>query len=110
MSENIEVISIVDKFLEHPRVYYFTNLDKPKIYISSADFMTRNIENRVEVATPIYDLNLQQQIINVFDITWNDNVKARLLNSGEPNMYKKSSAQQSRTQIDLYNHYKNKLS
>ena len=47
MSENIEVISIVDKFLEHPRVYYFTNLDKPKIYISSADFMTRNIENRV---------------------------------------------------------------
>ena len=69
MSENIEVISVVDKFLEHPRVYHFTNLDKPKIYISSADFMTRNIENRVEVATPIYDYNLQQQIINFACLT-----------------------------------------
>ena len=107
MSENIEVISIVDKFLEHPRVYYFTNLDKPKIYISSADFMTRNIENRVEVATPIYDLNLQQQIIDVFDITWNDNVKARRINGYTQNQFIRNNKSPVRSQLDIYEYYRN---
>tara|TARA_B100000963_G_scaffold17560_1_gene13454 strand:+ start:6002 stop:8062 length:2061 start_codon:yes stop_codon:yes gene_type:complete len=107
MSENIEVISIVDKFLEHPRVYHFTNLDKPKIYISSADFMTRNIENRVEVATPIYDLNLQQQIIDVFDITWNDNVKARRINGYTQNQLIRNNKSPVRSQLDIYEYYRN---
>ena len=107
MSENIEVISVVDKFLEHPRVYHFTNLDKPKIYISSADFMTRNIENRVEVATPIYDLNLQQQIIDVFDITWNDNVKARRINGYTQNQFIRNNKSPVRSQIDIYEYYRN---
>ena len=77
MSENIEVLSVVDKFLEHPRVYEFINGGSLITYISSADFMTRNIENRLEVAAPIYDPELQRQIKDVFDIMWNDNVKAR---------------------------------
>ena len=58
MSENIEAISIVDKFLEHPRVYIFENEGDSKIYISSADWMTRNMDYRVEVSCPIYDLSL----------------------------------------------------
>ena len=110
MSENIETISVVDKFLEHTRLMVFENDGDPLVYLSSADWMTRNLDNRVEVSCPIYDPDIKQDLLDTFSITWNDNVKARLLNSGEPNMYKKSSAQQSRTQIDLYNHYKNKLS
>ena len=106
MSENIEVISVVDKFLEHPRVYHFTNLGKPKTYISSADFMTRNIENRVEVATPIYDYNLQQQIIDVFDIIWNDNVKARRINGQTQNQFIKNNKPPVRSQIDIYEYYR----
>ena len=80
LSENIEVISIIDRFLEHSRVYIFENSGDNSVYISSADFMTRNIENRVEVATPIYDKLLKKQINDVFEIAWNDNVKARLVN------------------------------
>ncbi|HAI18049.1 MAG TPA: polyphosphate kinase 1, partial [Xanthomarina gelatinilytica] len=79
MSENIEVISIVDKFLEHTRLYIFCNDNNPKVYISSADFMTRNIENRVEVSCPIYDEDIKQELIDTFNISWSDNVKARIL-------------------------------
>jgi polyphosphate kinase len=106
MSENIEVISIVDKFLEHPRVYQFDNGGFPKIYISSADFMTRNIENRVEVAVPIYDVRLQRQIKDVFDIIWNDNVKARILNGPNQNEFIKNNLKANRSQFEIYEYYK----
>jgi polyphosphate kinase len=106
MSENIEVISIVDKFLEHPRVYQFDNGGFPKIYISSADFMTRNIENRVEVAVPIYDVRLQRQIKDVFDIIWNDNVKARILNGPNQNAFVKNNLKANRSQFEIYEYYK----
>ena len=107
MSENIEVISIVDRYLEHPRVYVFENAGKRKVYISSADFMTRNIENRVEVAAPIYDLALQKQILDVFDITWKDNVKARIINKTPQNQLKETSAEPVRSQWAIYDYYKN---
>ena len=110
MSENIEVISVVDKFLEHTRMMIFENDGDPLVYISSADWMTRNLDNRVEVSCPIYDPDIKQDLLDTFAITWADTVKARLLNGKEPNSYKKSSSEQRRTQIDLYNHYKNKLS
>ncbi|MEK9613691.1 MAG: polyphosphate kinase 1 [Flavobacteriaceae bacterium] len=106
MSENIEVISIVDKFLEHPRVYIFENAGNSKIYISSADFMTRNIENRVEVATPIYAQNLKRQIAEVFEITWNDNVKARRLNGSIQNEFVESTDSPIRSQWAIYDYYK----
>ncbi len=106
MSENIEVISIVDKFLEHPRVYQFTNAGIQKIYISSADFMTRNIENRVEVATPIYDPYLQRQIMDVFDIIWSDNVKARMLNGSSQNTFVNNKKNTIRSQFEIYEYYK----
>ena len=109
MSENIEVISVVDKFLEHTRLMIFENDGDPLVYISSADWMTRNLDNRVEVSCPIYDADIKQDLLETFAITWADNVKARLLNGNEPNIHKKSSTEQRRTQIDLYNHYKNKL-
>ena len=109
MSENIEVISVVDRYLEHPRVYHFTNGGTPKIYISSADFMTRNIENRVEVAAPIYDTDLQRQITEVFDIVWNDNVKARRLNGPTQNAFIKNDSAPLRSQFEIFDYYKKEV-
>lgn len=109
MSENIEVISVVDRYLEHPRVYHFTNGGTPKIYISSADFMTRNIENRVEVAAPIYDTDLQRQITEVFDIIWNDNVKARRLNGPIQNAFIKNDSAPIRSQFEIFDYYKKEV-
>ncbi|MCH1432233.1 MAG: polyphosphate kinase 1 [Flavobacteriaceae bacterium] len=109
MSENIEVISVVDRYLEHPRVYHFTNGGTPKIYISSADFMTRNIENRVEVAAPIYDTDLQRQITEVFDIIWKDNVKARRLNGPIQNAFIKNNSAPIRSQFEIFDYYKKEV-
>tara|TARA_B100001250_G_scaffold302324_1_gene264035 strand:+ start:2404 stop:4449 length:2046 start_codon:yes stop_codon:yes gene_type:complete len=106
LSENIEVISIIDRFLEHSRVYIFKNSGDNSVYISSADFMTRNIENRVEVATPIYDNLLKRQINDVFDIAWHDNVKARFVNSSKANFKKSSSKNKLRSQWSIYDYYK----
>ncbi|WP_053969699.1 polyphosphate kinase 1 [Mangrovimonas sp. ST2L15] len=109
MSENIEVISIVDKFLEHSRLYMFCNNNEPKVYISSADWMTRNIENRVEVTCPIYDESIKKELIETFDICWSDNVKARLLNIEQKNEYKRNSLPKVRAQFATYEYYYNKL-
>ncbi|WP_299116484.1 polyphosphate kinase 1 [uncultured Winogradskyella sp.] len=110
MSENIEVISIVDKFLEHTRLYMFSNNNDPKIYISSADWMTRNIDNRVEVSCPIYDEDIKQEMQDIFDICWNDNVKARIINQNQDNSYKNSTNEvKVRAQFNIYDYYKNKL-
>mgnify|MGYP001167918981 FL=1 len=106
LSENIEVISIIDRFLEHSRVYIFENSGDNSVYISSADFMTRNIENRVEVATPIYDKLLKKQITDVFEIAWNDNVKARLVNRPSSKYKKSSSSDKLRSQWSTYDYYK----
>ena len=108
MSENIEVISIVDKYLEHPRVYMFDNSGNPKVYLSSADFMTRNIENRVEVAVPIYDSILKQEIQDVFEIAWNDNVKARKINGHEQNLFVVNGKEEIRSQWKIYDYYTEK--
>ena len=105
MSENIEVISIVDKYLEHPRVYIFENGGTPSVYLSSADFMTRNIENRVEVAVPIYNDILQKEILDVFEISWNDNVKARKINGSNQNIFVKNSRNEIRSQWKIHEYY-----
>jgi polyphosphate kinase len=85
ISENIEAISIVDRYLEHPRVYVFYNGGDPVYYIGSADLMTRNIDYRVEVLCPVKDPAAQQVLQTVLDIQWHDNVKARLLDRGQGN-------------------------
>lgn len=108
-SENIEAISIVDKFLEHPRVYIFENDGDPKIYISSADWMTRNMDLRVEISCPIYDKDIKQEILETFDICWRDNVKARVLSQKQDNAYRKDKNPPLRSQFALYEYYQQKL-
>lgn len=108
MSENIEVISVVDKFLEHSRVYIFGNNGDSKLYISSADWMTRNIETRVEVSCPIYDEDIKKEIIDTFNISWSDNVKARILNDSQENEYRKNDKEKVRSQFAIYDYYLNK--
>ena len=85
VSENIEAISIIDRYLEHPRVYVFHNRGKPEYILGSADLMTRNIDFRVEVLCPIKDPALQQQLQDILDQQWYDNVKARELDSRQSN-------------------------
>ncbi len=110
MSENIKVISVVDKFLEHPRLYLFENGGDPKMYISSADLMTRNIDNRVEVACPILDPRLQKELLETFMISWNDNVKARKVNGKIQNSFVPKTQPEKRSQWEMYHYYKNQLS
>lgn len=109
MSENIEAISIVDKFLEHPRVFIFGNGGDPKVYISSADWMTRNLLNRVEVGCPIYDKEVKQELIDTFEISWSDNVKARVFSQKQDNAYKKDNKPKVRSQFAIYDYYAKKL-
>ncbi len=109
MSENIEAISVVDKFLEHPRVFIFGNTGSPKVYISSADWMTRNLDYRVEVGCPIYDDDVKQELLETFDISWKDNIKARVFSAKHDNAYKDDDKPKVRSQFAVYDYYKKKL-
>jgi polyphosphate kinase len=111
MSENIEAISIVDNYLEHSRIFIFGNNDKPEVYISSADFMTRNIDARVEVSCPIYDEDVKKELIDSFDVGWKGNVKARLHSEKLDNKYRVRNEDERifRAQVETYNYYRDKL-
>ncbi len=85
LSENIEAISIVDRYLEHPRAYIFHNRGQPSYYIGSADLMTRNIDYRVEVLCPVLDADAQQMLQDILDQQWHDNTKARALDADQTN-------------------------
>ena len=85
ISDNIEAISIIDRYLEHPRVYVFHNRGEPEYLLGSADLMTRNIDYRVEVLCPVKDQAVQQQLQDILDLQWHDNAKARLLNAKQDN-------------------------
>jgi len=87
LSENIEAISIVDRFLEHARVFVFHNGGKKQVLCSSADWMTRNLSYRVETVFPIYDKEVKKQILDMLDLQWKDNVKARILDKQMLNRY-----------------------
>ena len=103
MSENIEIISIVDKYLEHSRIFIFCNGGDEKYYITSADWMIRNLDNRVEVATPIYDKNIQSELKNCMEIQFKDGAKARLINEKQNNPYRRLKLNRTyRTQEDIY--------
>jgi polyphosphate kinase len=99
---NIQIISIVDKFLEHARLFIFGNLNKPKFYISSADWMIRNLDHRSEVAVPIYDKKLQNQLRDLFDIQFADNTKARIIDNDQINNYRENNLKRVRAQEDIY--------
>ena len=103
LSENIEVISIVDRFLEHSRLYIFGNDGNPLYYISSADWMSRNLNNRVEVSCPIYQEDIQQQLWDTFHLAWEDKVKARVINQAQDNVYRsKKEGKSSQEAINEY--------
>jgi len=109
MSENIEVISIIDRFLEHTRLFIFGIDDREKIYISSADWMTRNLENRVEVTCPIYDPRIKKQLNEVFDLCWSDNIKARWVNTQNENAYRTNKERALRSQMAAFDLIRNRF-
>jgi polyphosphate kinase len=110
LSENIEAISIVDNYLEHSRIYIFGNVGQPEVYISSADFMTRNLDVRVEVSCPIYDVAIKQELIDNFDIGWKGNVKARYHSSELDNKYRERNGDPLfRAQLETYKYYQKKV-
>jgi polyphosphate kinase len=109
-SENIEVVSIIDKYLEHARVHIYCNGGDELIYLTSADFMTRNIDTRVEVGFPIYDPELKKEIRDIIDLQLADNTKAREINAHNTNKYHKNdSGVPQRAQVDIYNYLKLKF-
>ncbi|MGB0974892.1 MAG: polyphosphate kinase 1 [Flavobacteriaceae bacterium] len=109
MSDNIEAISVVDKYLEHPRMLIFGAEGEEKVYISSSDWMTRNLDNRVEVTCPIYDEDIKKELIDTFEICWNDNIKARVFSKNQNNAYRVSNQQPIRSQLKTYEYYVNKI-
>ncbi|TVR69316.1 MAG: polyphosphate kinase 1 [Marinilabiliales bacterium] len=109
LSDNIEAISIVDAFLEHSRIFVFCNNNKNLYYISSADWMTRNLDHRIEVTCPVYDPDLQEELRTQIELQWSDNVKAREINREQDNRYRKNEGSQPvRSQAEFYRYLKNK--
>lgn len=88
MSENIEVISIVDRFLEHARAYVFENGGKPLVYLASADLMERNMDRRVETAFPVLDVGLRAEVLAYLELQWSDVAKARIIDAQQRNAYR----------------------
>ena len=109
LSTNINIRSIVDRYLEHPRVMIFHNNGDEKIYISSADWMTRNLDHRIEVATPIFSKKLKKVIKDLIDIQFNDNVKASIIDETQTNRYVERTATQReiRSQMEIYEYLEN---
>ncbi len=98
----IYAVSIVDEYLEHARIMVFHNGGKEKVFISSADWMVRNLDHRIEVACPVYDPNIIRELKDILDIQLRDNVKARILSHDLGNEYVRANGKQVRSQIETY--------
>lgn len=111
LSENIEAISIVDKYLEHARILIFCNGGDERIYLSSADWMYRNLDLRNEIAVPIYDKKLREKLKKIIDIQLHDNTKARILDEKQDNKYKVAlpGEKKVRAQDEIYTYFKGRL-
>lgn len=106
-SKNINVISIVDRFLEHGRVFIFHNAGKEIIYLSSADWMRRNLSRRIEVAFPIYNKKLKKEIKDIIKLQLKDNVKARIIDEKQTNNYNRGDSEKThRSQDEVYEYLK----
>ena len=107
-SDNIKAYSIVDKYLEHARVFIFANGGNEKIYITSADWMSRNLDSRSEVAVPILDADVKKQIKDIINIQLSGNTKVRILDRLQQNLYKKAKPgeRKIRVQDEIYNYLK----
>ena len=108
LSENIYMTSIVDRFLEHGRIYLFHNDGDEKLYIGSADWMKRNLDRRIEVLTPIYDEDLQLELKHILHLQLQDNVKARIQDESESNSYVQPRKEETliRSQYAIYDYLK----
>lgn len=102
LSESIKVTSLIDRFLEHARVYIFENDGAPEYILASADWMPRNLNSRVEVGFPLLDPRLQQHVREIIDVQLADNVKARVLNADSTNTRPRVEGQARRAQVELY--------
>jgi len=108
ISENIKATGMVDRFLEHSRIMIFHNDGDDLFFITSGDLMTRNIERRVEIACPIYDTDLKQELRDIFEMQWNDNVKARILDKDLNNIIARNDGPEVRSQYEIYRYLKDK--
>ena len=110
MSENIYMTSILDRFLEHGRIYIFENGGEEEMFFGSADFMTRNMDRRIEVVAPVYDPDIRQEFKDILEIQLNDNVKARIQDAEESNAYvpRAEGEKAIRSQVEIYHYLKKK--
>jgi polyphosphate kinase len=107
LSDNITIISIVDRFLEHPRVMLFENAGDKRVFISSADWMTRNMDGRIEVGAPIYSQRLIEQIDTTLNLQFQDTLKARIIDQEQSNQYvKRGNRRHLRSQMAIYEYLK----
>ncbi len=110
VSENIEVLSIVDRFLEHARVFIFHNGGDERIFLSSADWMERNLSNRIETTFPVYDPDLKKEIRDIIDLQLNDNVKVRIIDAKDRNEYRRTNTDiPVRAQLETYFYFKRNI-
>jgi polyphosphate kinase len=108
-SQNIYVTSILDRFLEHGRIYIFGNNGNEKMYLGSADWMKRNLSHRIEVATPVLDKDIQKTIRELIDIQLRDNVKARIIDVQQQNAYVEDEDLPVQAQLETYRYFKKRL-
>ncbi|MEW6994997.1 polyphosphate kinase 1 [Colwelliaceae bacterium MEBiC 14330] len=107
LSENIKIISVVDRFLEHPRVMKFHNGGQPRVYLTSADWMRRNMKDRIEVGCPIYDPKLVDKISHLLELHFKDTLKARVIDKNQTNGYvKRGNRKKLRSQQETYQYLK----
>jgi polyphosphate kinase len=108
--DNLKALSIIDEYLEHARVFVFDNGKKPNVYISSGDWMVRNLDHRIEAACPIYDKEIQQELIDILDIQLAENVKGRILDDEQSNTYVQRNVGEPevRSQLAIYQYLRNK--
>ncbi len=110
LSDNIEIISIVDRFLEHARILVFYNGGDQRIFLSSADWMERNLSYRIETTFPVYDPDLQREILEILNLQLSDNVKARIIDQSHENAYRRSATDiPVRAQLETYFYHKRRL-
>jgi polyphosphate kinase len=103
MSENIEIISIIDRYLEHARIFIFHNNGREIYYLGSADWMRRNLSRRIEVAFPLYETTTKKTIRSIFEIQWSDTHKARDIDKIQRNEYRQAESNEpGRSQMATY--------
>ncbi len=108
-SDNIKAISLVDRYLEHTRIFLFHHSGEDKMYASSADWMTRNLSRRIETVFPILDPNIKNDLIDLLEIQWSDNTKTRFIHHRKNNTYRKGKRVLTvQAQIETYYYYKRK--